>query len=526
MQNHTSQNVQSHHFMLRLAEGWTAFVIFYCAPAIVYYGLITGFNFSFFEPDFAWNAYNQYFLSMLDGRLDIPPDSIGREGSYLGGKAYMYYGAFPIITRLMMFPFVDLDVTPISRLSIWVFSVAAVSVLQWRILTTFRHFADGQGLMLKFAFLCLASLILWFASAHTVIIRSATLYHEPYAASLLLVAVYLAVASRDLMFNTGERRYRLVIYASIAALSLYTRPTIAISLYAATLFLIGAAVVEEAISSAVSNKERFGSYLKILIRKGAMPTLILAGGGCVLLGMNYARFGNPFSLSGGGYGFAVSGEGFTERACSGMLGHSRFDLLRIIPNTIYYLIGGNDIHTKLSMLLDTGFVRREPPIVRMVFLWTTGIAAAAFFVWINFLSALKRNARAIILSGLFLSLMIATLLQLSYTTITYRYMADLWPPMGMSLLFTWHYFSTRKIDTTSRSVKFMTAGLFLAVVMNIAYGMYSYNAYRHQFPTAGNFFEGSNNIGLKKYLSGTQTPGGSRPGDPSECEKYDWWPKK
>ena len=91
----------------------TTFIVSLFASLVLVF-LATNGTFDLFQPSFLWKAYNHYFLSLMDGRLDVPAYAIGKEGNFVDGKAYMYYGLVPTLTRFFVHPFVDLAQVPMA----------------------------------------------------------------------------------------------------------------------------------------------------------------------------------------------------------------------------------------------------------------------------------------------------------------------------------------------------------------------------------------------------------------------------
>jgi hypothetical protein len=193
-------------------------------------GLATQWTFDLFQPQFLWKAYNHYFLSMLDGHLDVPVEAIGREGGYFNSKAYMYYGMLPAFVRALIFPFVDLTQTSVSYFSVLLFTLIGHAALQASFIAVYLKRTTLDRDIFSFGLLVGLSCLLWFGSASFIISQNATLYHEPYAASLCLANIFLALLLKDGFFLKENRNISLIPYALLAGLCIHMRlPTLNIS---------------------------------------------------------------------------------------------------------------------------------------------------------------------------------------------------------------------------------------------------------------------------------------------------------
>ena len=405
--------------------------VFFVLPSIFYWGVVTNFHFNLFFPDWLWPAYNQYFLSILDGRLDVPVEAIGPEGWVYKDKVYMYYGILPALARGLAYPFVNLETTPVSRLFVWLWSIGAVSVLQWVII---KKYLVSSRTKVQWFILIFFSFILWAGSVHLSIVQSASIYQEPYAASLFLIACYVALFSKDVLFNDSVSDLHLKSYALLAAMSVHARPNIAIFLYLMTVVLI---IFDAYVRSKkeVSGPRLPLGFIKRFIKQAVFPMLILALGGLLLLLMNYIRFGNPFTLIDGLYGYYLL-EGTTLKLC-GFRESGQFNMLRIIPHAIYYFFGDYEAFKSISSFFSLGYVSVGIPENRLIVAWVWPVAAFVFMLIYQAKSIYASNIKNT-LPAIYLSIAIfSALLMLSYGTIAYRYAADLWMPFLIALM--WSY---------------------------------------------------------------------------------------
>src|SRR5438309_1739798 len=61
---------------------------------------VTWGDWKLFEPEQFCGFYDAQTLSMIDGRLDVPPAAIGCEAFVFQGKTYGYFGIAPALLRL------------------------------------------------------------------------------------------------------------------------------------------------------------------------------------------------------------------------------------------------------------------------------------------------------------------------------------------------------------------------------------------------------------------------------------------
>ncbi len=454
----------------------TLFFYFFLIPSIFYAGLITHFSYDFFAYDHLWKAYNALATSILNGRLDVPYEAIGRESLYYNDKVYFYYGYFPVILRLIVSPLIDLNTVTLARVSVWLMATIGAAVLQYALIFYSRpKNSPQQWNLLSRIKLILLSLIVWFGSAYFIIIQKGMIYHEPYAASLMLGSLFIVLVYKDIFWDFESRKYRLALYAIIAALAVHTRQTVAVSLYLAVILLIFMSVLDTVKKDGI-DKITFYTYLVEGIKKSYMPLLILFLGGALLLFMNYLRFDDFLSMGKGQYGYTRAGETISPRACATYItGAGRFEIGRIIPNLIYYIKGGSYIHGRLIDYLGLGYVRLEYYKIQFIWLWSS--------IFIIFLLVsgrivkelyVNRNSQTVLVNGLMGAFLISALLLLSYTTITVRYVADLWLPLGFALLL----FSKQWMADNISEHKYLWYIIPVSIILNIAYSTYVYTEYK------------------------------------------------
>lgn len=445
---------------LCLAFGWVS-----------YAWLVTGGDFNLLGEDALWRAYNVYALQLLKGDLSVPAGVIGQEGWYVDGKAYMSYGLLPALLRLPLLLFDSLAEVPLGRLLVWLQLGAAVSLLQTVLFQVWRRNQTGAH-AIGWPLFLIMSLMLWVNSGTFIIAQSAVLYHEPYASALLLVCVGIYVLVRHYCLESMSLAGAAVMMALCAALCLHARPTMAVSLYlVATVMLLHACVARWRGGTGLRGLWQF---CRDAMKVSLLPSLILLVGGLSYLGLNLVRFDTIFFNNAiENYGFFIGGEGYSERLLA-MKEHGSFNLKRIPGNAAFYFGGLWDLHSQLIEAANVGFVRKETPIVRLLLLWGAPIALAVFVA----LRLLVRRSQSVAVFGLAFALCFCagSLLQLSYATVTYRYAAEMWPPI--LLLLCWG-FATGSFAVL-RSVT-MKGVLLLSVAASFWYGLTLNSEYRSKW---------------------------------------------
>jgi len=423
--------------------------------ALLIVGLSTNWTFNLFAPQFLWKAYNYYFLSIVRGSLDVPVEAIGREGGYFNGKAYMYYGMLPALARVLLYPFLDLTQTPTSLFFVMLFTFLGLGILQRqinRVLLSSSTSLFSSSSINWFT----VTLVTWLGSATFVISQNGTIYHEPYAASLCLFNVYLATLIKDRFFQEGKGSHSTILYALIAALAIHTRMPTALALYLVTGLIL---LVVTYKTNKASQKNLFRIPL-IAIKNHPLSIVVLFLGGLSILILNWLKYDNPFSFMGGNYGYFFF-EGFTERRCDLIPTGEFSSVLRAIANGYIYLTGDWERHGSLIRLFETGYGRWELPVEPLGLLW---LLPLTFFVITIFKLVSKGLHTTYLMLLLGLLLMSAgALFQLVYPTIAHRYIAELWPPLGVS--FVWCMYTFK--DSLKRV--FLTWCIFLLSLIGIAF---------------------------------------------------------
>lgn len=367
------------------------------------------------ERDFGTFIYNYYFLSLLDGRLDIPARIIGMEGVYApDGSAFTSHGLAPLISRALAWPFVDLRQTSVAAASILGFTALGSAIYHLifaRIVLLFGP-SDAKA---RRSILVLVGLAVWIASPGIIVASNNSFYHEQYALAFFFSAAWLGFATQAVVFRVPMTRIVLGL-ALFAGLMVHARPHVAVGLYAGTLAFLAWSLIEQRGKA---------------VPKALMSLAIMFAFGFLYLAVNYVRSGNPFGLSPLVWGFVHFGEYTAETPRIALQeGHAGWNPGRILGNAFLYLVdlphgyGGNIIGwLHRWMTQPFGYVGMELPRLGLLF----SSAPWFYFIYRGFreLPVGLRLGWVPVLACL-----VGPVFLLSFHMITLRYRAELWPLMA------------------------------------------------------------------------------------------------
>lgn len=388
-----------------------------------YVALTLFFTYLYGENHQGFRAYDYYFLSLLDGRLDLPLRVLFFEGHYTpDGTAYPYHGIAPVLTRVFAYPFIDLSQTTLSMVSVLLWSVTG---------TTFWHLTFAQVATLGLAratrpmpgraIQVLLAAAVWLGTPGLLLAIAPIIHHEPISMAYALAAIYVWILVRVKFFG-WESAATLVVLALLAGLSVHARPNIAVGLYVGVL-------IQSAVHVFKFKRRAFPAVV------GAM--VVLGAFGSAYLGLNQYRFGNPVTVHGTfepseiQYGTTYLGmeEQDSPRALA-LKENGRFNVRRILPNAMLYIFdlpeivttAVHDYYRELT-LKSLGFIRVGGPSLGVVYLWPVCFLLTGAAIIGYSRSFLK-------LSPLLVATLLIVILTLSYGTVTLRHRFDFWPFLG------------------------------------------------------------------------------------------------
>lgn len=291
-----------------LAREHAPFVLSSAVVLVVFVWFLTFGTWGLFEADeppvhFAERFYDAQALSLLAGRLDVPPEAIGFEAFIHDGKYYGYFGLGPALLRaplLALFPGLEGRLHhPIMLLACATNLVAAYFLLRRvRSLFRFRGRAPGTEKVLVVLYLLLIGL----GSTNLFLASRAYVYHEAIMVGATFGLLFL------LAFVRYAQRRRWPALASACGCAFFTvacrastgvGPLLVLSLFA------GASLVPMGRLAAWAPR-----LTALLDRVGLRHTALglrhlghvcLAGVAVVLtvgffLGVNYAKFGTTSGM--------------------------------------------------------------------------------------------------------------------------------------------------------------------------------------------------------------------------------------
>jgi len=236
-------------------------------------------------------TFNSMLESLLRGRFDVDPATVGLEGFGRDGRVYAYWGIFFALLRapLVLLPGgLGLDVTCLSCL-VAVGIAAFVKVKTLRLV--FRQAPQGRAVDLLYLILLLTLL---FAGPQIQFLKS-SLYVEVCLWASAMGAAFVYCAVRGLL----EDRFSTALLASMAAfagLALLARVSVGIGLYAATALLLLALLffplATERRSGALATPS-MPSWRALGASPILVPAAILLAFALLAGVVNFGRWGNP-----------------------------------------------------------------------------------------------------------------------------------------------------------------------------------------------------------------------------------------
>lgn len=377
------------------------------------------------DPFHGYQLYDLQFLTILDGRLDLPPRSIGFEGWYAAdGTAYMYHGVAPLLTRFALGWVWPFETISMAGVSIWFWAVLGTAGYQSALTGLARRAGIWHDRRNTILFLCVG---LWLAGPGLLLVSNQSFYHEPVALAFGATGLFVAVWVRLVRDRITAARAAIVM-GLLAALAFHARPNVAVALYAGT----GLAIC-------------WGIWrLRAAFLLPALVSAALLGGGVLgYFALNDARLGTAAGVDGNHqrvYGFRFWGEeeANSERA-EAFRNHGRFNALRVLPNLGLYIadvpVNWPGLFPASEVVYKTyrsvtepilGFIRIEHPRIGMLIMWPVWLYLSVIGIW-----ALRRDPK---MAALAFCMALSFGLTLAYGTVTLRYRFDLWPFLGVLAL--------------------------------------------------------------------------------------------
>lgn len=401
--------------------------------SILYACLAFGVIFDPPYPHFGSDLYNAYYYRLIDGRFDLPLRMLRIEGHYTAdGVGIMYHGIAPLLTRVLLDPFVALNSFPTASFSIWLWAVTGTGFYHLSVFQVMRKYAGDRSDYPVVLWTVLAGVAAWLCAPGLFLSANAVLYHEPISIAYAAMAIAVFIMLRCALFGMPVRR-ALVPLALLAVVLIHSRPHLAVGLYAGIVLLIVLAIW----------RRSEGVKLSAVISLAILGLAALS-----YLQLNTLRFGSATAVHGGledtaagevvqfgpvyfGTDYATTGRGVAFRE------HGSFHPWRIVPNFVVYAFD----HPSIALQVDaahlavteqwSGWGKIENPRFGMFFVWTFWFLAMCASLF----AARPRFAGGIAALPLLATTGITAIMMLSYVTLAYRYRFELWPfMMALTLL--------------------------------------------------------------------------------------------
>ena len=440
----------------------------------VFYGVLLWVSVQMNLQAFGYDFYDQVWLALREGRLDLPIRVLRIEGHYTAdGTAYFYHGLAPLVIRALLDPLIQIGQVSLSPLSIWLWTVLGTALYHTAFLRVIPEARTGLRAAL--------SALLWFGGPGVILAGNHAFYHEPISLGYALGGGFVLLWVRAV--QAGRMSVRTLLgLALLAALCVHARPNLAAALY------IGVGLA--ALWALWSARLRMAAPV-------LLAALVLGGGGYSYLALNEARFGDKgmthgtFEESPIRYGMMFWGkENKDSLRARAFMEHGRFNLGRVLPSALAYLAlppeqwsakahgTARNLHFKATAS-QSGFTRIETPTSGLLFLWTSWIILAAFGIarlrhatWAQLALVATTGASAV--------------LMLSYAAITLRYMLALWPLIAVLSLIG----LPRAAQALGGLAPVRIGALGAAVTMGVIMSLQTAGAYRFEFrEETGTFFE-------------------------------------
>ncbi len=398
------------------------------ALALIYYAFVlTDGSFNFFGREAKGHVFDNVAIHLLQGDFTVDPTIILNEALVKDGKTYTYFGIFPALLRMPLVPFLNLETTYVSRLS--VFLALALSLI-FQVKTWLRVYStvDATPFSRQALFIVLVSL--FWGSPYVLLASNASVYHEPivWAVAGANIFNYFLVCT----VSTGERPTRSTLYmmALVAGSCLIARATVGIGLYLAMSAMIVGDLYQARQKHRSASTEKANSQFPLHRNLG--PLIVLGLFGLAYLAVNYGRWGDPF--------MSAYFEGNAEVQNSparlqNLQEFGAFHYSRILPALEYYLIGSWSLLMWLIRFAGITYDWIEGPYASMLLMSPVFALLSMIGLFAAVSLTFKDSRRyGLIATGLAAE-GISTLMLLSFMALTLRYRMELWVFTSLASVF-------------------------------------------------------------------------------------------
>lgn len=352
-------------------------------------------------------TFNSMLEHLLRGRFDVAPEIVGPEGFLRNGFTYVYFGIFPALLRLPLL-FVpnglNIDVT-LPSCVLATCSAATIKLLTLRQVARSTH-GTADWVVALFA------LVIVLSGAQITFLRP-VVYQEVCLWAGAWAAVFVYISVRCVVHDHFDRK-SLCLMAVAAGLSLLTRVSVAVGLYAALTFLVIVLAIQS-LGKLHSNPQRW-RYTALV--RDLLPTLLVLLMFSGIAGIiNLYRWGNPL----------VFGDPSLR-----ILSDRLFNILRIPFGLVYYFVPVWILRRSDGSLIFEEHQRRLLETVELPpssFLLTDAflVLLAAYACWILITNRYVPSSDRLKLSAIGVGLGVPWLLMLTFRYMSIRYRIEFYP---------------------------------------------------------------------------------------------------
>jgi hypothetical protein len=267
----------------RLRRAWTLATV----PVIAAYTwLITVGNGDLFQRQFFDDFFDEQARSLMHGRWDVPPDTVGFEGFLIHGKTYIYFGPIPSLLRMPVLLVTDRLDGRLTAVSM-IIATAVLSVAAFRLTCALRPFvrgADPVGRREPLATAALAVAVL--CGPPFFLASGAIVYNEAAIWGLALTVLALDAVLRWALRPTG---WRLVAAAVTTTLAILSRQSLGLAPLAA-MGLVCAWFTWRHVRAGTGPWRRRVDWQSVVVLATALAVPLL-----FVMGVNYAKFETLFA---------------------------------------------------------------------------------------------------------------------------------------------------------------------------------------------------------------------------------------
>lgn len=398
------------------------------ALALIYYAFVlTDGSFNFFAREARGHVFDNMAIHLLQGDFTVDPTIIANEAMVKDGKTYTYFGIFPALLRMPLVPFLDLETTYVSRLSVL---LALALSLIFQVKTWLCVYSTMAATSFSRQALLIVLVSLFWSSPYVLLASNASVYHEPivWAVAGANIFNYFLVYT----VSTGERPTRSTPYimALVAGSCLLTRVTVGIGLYSAMGAMIAGDLYQARQRRRSASTEK--ANLQFPLRRNLGPLIVLGLFGLAYLAVNYGRWGDPFASA---YFEGNAQVQDSPARLQNLQEFGAFHYNRILPALQYYLIGSWSLLVWLISFAATGYDWIEGPYASMLLMSPVFALLSMVGLFAAVSLTLKDSRRyGLIATGLAAE-GISTLLLLSFMALTLRYRMELWVFTSLASVF-------------------------------------------------------------------------------------------